>query len=224
MSAPPLFQVERVELARPVGPSLSSARPMPVTSRREPVFLPHSYMRALPLTDECTHLSKPNTTTTTTRIVNVMRASGCSVPDWMVALPNPSQNSKKQLKQRPIGRKDISRTLGAGALDDADEGARKGTGAGQKRGGGGGKDGEHKGVGQGPKHKKQRIMSGVGSGFAGASAGGGGKATEQDAGAAKGTRKAVSGQKKPSKAEGKASASERPAAAKKAKREVALDE
>ncbi|KWU45271.1 P-loop containing nucleoside triphosphate hydrolase protein, partial [Rhodotorula sp. JG-1b] len=42
-------------------------------------------------------------------IVNVMRASGCSVPDWMVALPNPSQNSKKQLKQRPIGRKDISR-------------------------------------------------------------------------------------------------------------------
>ena len=73
-------------------------------------------------TDEYTHLSKPNTTTTTTRIVNVMRASGCSVPDWMVALPNPSQNSKKQLKQRPIGRKDISRTLGAGALDDADEG------------------------------------------------------------------------------------------------------
>lgn len=151
-----------------------------------------------------------------------MRASGCSVPDWMVALPNPSQNSKKQLKQRPIGRKDISRTLGAGALDDADEGARKG---GKKRGGGaGGKGGgEHKGGAQAPTHKKQRIMSGVGSGFAGASAGGGSKATEQDAGAAKGSRKAVAGEKKPSKGEGKASASERPAA-KKAKREVALDE
>lgn len=178
-------------------------------------------------TDEYTHLSKPNTTTTTTRIINVMRASGCSVPDWMVALPNPSQNSKKQLKQRPIGRKDISRTLGAGALDDADEGARrKGTGAG--KGGKRGKEGEHhKGGGQGPKHKKQRIMSGVGSGFAGASAGGGGKATEQDAvGAAKGSRNgaaAPAGKKKASKGEEKASASERPAA-KKAKREVALDE
>lgn len=145
-----------------------------------------------------------------------MRASGCSVPDWMVALPNPSQNSKKQLKQRPIGRKDISRTLGAGALDDAEEGARKKGAGGKKRGN---KEGEHhKGVGQAPKHKKQRIMSGVGSGFAGAAAAGG-KGAEQDSGAAKGSRKNASGQKKAPKA----GASERPAA-KKAKREVALDE
>ncbi|BGP28042.1 ATP-dependent RNA helicase rok1 [Rhodotorula toruloides] len=47
-------------------------------------------------------------------IVNVMRQSGCTVPDWMLALPNPSQDAKKALKMRPLGRKDISKTLGSG--------------------------------------------------------------------------------------------------------------
>lgn len=36
----------------------------------------------------------------------------------MLALPNPSQDSKKALKMKPIGRKDISRTNGAGTAGD----------------------------------------------------------------------------------------------------------
>ncbi|GAA6006785.1 hypothetical protein JCM11491_003180 [Sporobolomyces phaffii] len=57
-------------------------------------------------------------------IVNVMRQSGCVVPDWMLALPNPTQDSKKSLKMKPIGRKDISRTNGAGAADDVKKSGR----------------------------------------------------------------------------------------------------
>lgn len=131
-----------------------------------------------------------------------MRASGCAVPDWMVALPNPSQNSKKQLKQRPIGRKDISRTLGAGALDDAEEGAR--TKAPREKGDKGQQNKRKGGPG-----KKERIMSGVGSGFAGA----GGKARQQQ----QQQQKQSGAGKKDDKV-----AAERPA--KKAKREVALEE
>ncbi|KAJ8291576.1 ATP-dependent RNA helicase ROK1 [Rhodotorula toruloides] len=56
-------------------------------------------------------------------IVNVMRQSGCTVPDWMLALPNPSQDAKKALKMRPLGRKDISKTLGSG--NAGDEGGAK---------------------------------------------------------------------------------------------------
>ncbi|GAA5884111.1 hypothetical protein JCM3774_002932 [Rhodotorula dairenensis] len=150
-------------------------------------------------------------------IVNVMRASGCSVPDWMVALPNPSQNSKKQLKQRPIGRKEISRTLGAGALDDSEEGARK------KGGGGGSGRGKQKEGGAGGKKKKQRIMSGVGSGFASAdkaSTAGIASKRGKDAG---GGRKQQTGKADSGKEVRKpAAAGDRPT--KKAKREVALDE
>lgn len=40
-------------------------------------------------------------------IVNVMRESGCSVPEWMLTLKNPTQNMKKNLKQRPLKRKHI---------------------------------------------------------------------------------------------------------------------
>ncbi|BGP52138.1 RNA-dependent ATPase rok1 [Rhodotorula kratochvilovae] len=64
-------------------------------------------------------------------IVNVMRASGCTVPEWMASLPNPSQDAKKALRMRPLGRKDIAKTLGSGA-DGGDEGARKVKG--EKRG------------------------------------------------------------------------------------------
>ncbi|GAA5961408.1 hypothetical protein JCM21900_004901 [Sporobolomyces salmonicolor] len=46
-------------------------------------------------------------------IVNVMRQSGCDVPTWMLALPAPSQDAKKALKMKPIGRKDVSRTNGS---------------------------------------------------------------------------------------------------------------
>ncbi|CAH1757511.1 8900_t:CDS:10 [Entrophospora sp. SA101] len=41
-------------------------------------------------------------------IVNVMRESGCEVPDWMLELKNPSKESKKELRKKPIERKTIS--------------------------------------------------------------------------------------------------------------------
>jgi ATP-dependent RNA helicase DDX52/ROK1 len=41
-------------------------------------------------------------------IVNVMRQSGCDVPQWMLELKKPSSKLKKQLKKRPIERKTIS--------------------------------------------------------------------------------------------------------------------
>ncbi|KXN71984.1 putative ATP-dependent DEAD-box RNA helicase [Conidiobolus coronatus NRRL 28638] len=41
-------------------------------------------------------------------IVNVMRQSGCDVPQWMLELKKPSAKLKKQLKKRPIERKTIS--------------------------------------------------------------------------------------------------------------------
>lgn len=48
-------------------------------------------------------------------IVNVMRASGCDVPQWMLDLKNPSKDDKKRLLLRPISRKDVSKTNGAGS-------------------------------------------------------------------------------------------------------------
>ena len=44
-----------------------------------------------------------------------MRASGCDVPGWMLELKAPSQDDKKRLLLRPVARKDISRTNGAGS-------------------------------------------------------------------------------------------------------------
>lgn len=49
-----------------------------------------------------------------------MRASGCPVPQWMVDLKPPSQDEKKKLRLKPIARKDISRTNGAGNGDKSD--------------------------------------------------------------------------------------------------------
>ncbi|KAJ2356887.1 RNA-dependent ATPase rok1 [Coemansia erecta] len=41
-------------------------------------------------------------------IVNVMRESGCEVPEWMVKLKNPQKKDKKKLKKAPIEREAIS--------------------------------------------------------------------------------------------------------------------
>ncbi|GAA5989286.1 hypothetical protein JCM5350_003430, partial [Sporobolomyces pararoseus] len=79
-------------------------------------------------------------------IVNVMRQSGCQVPEWMLKLPNPTQDSKKALKMKPIGRKDISRTNGAGTAGDS-----------RKPGGGKGGGSSH--------HKRERVMGGKGGVF-----------------------------------------------------------
>ncbi|GAB5591053.1 RNA-dependent ATPase rok1 [Umbelopsis nana] len=41
-------------------------------------------------------------------IVNVMRESGCDVPEWMLTMKKPSQNQRKQLRKAPIERKRIN--------------------------------------------------------------------------------------------------------------------
>ncbi|KAJ1919011.1 RNA-dependent ATPase rok1 [Mycoemilia scoparia] len=41
-------------------------------------------------------------------IANVMRESGCDVPDWMLDLRKPSKKMKQQLKKKPVDRKTIS--------------------------------------------------------------------------------------------------------------------
>lgn len=48
------------------------------------------------------------------RIVNVMRTSGCEVPQFMVDMPNPSQRLKKTLSLHPVNRQDVRQTNGAG--------------------------------------------------------------------------------------------------------------
>ncbi|KAJ3225053.1 RNA-dependent ATPase rok1 [Clydaea vesicula] len=40
-------------------------------------------------------------------IVNVMRQSGCEVPEWMLKLPKPSKMLKSQLRRNPLERKQI---------------------------------------------------------------------------------------------------------------------
>ncbi|WFD25596.1 RNA helicase [Malassezia nana] len=45
-------------------------------------------------------------------IVNVMRQSGCDVPAWMLQLPKPSQMLKKQLRRKPIERKNVRAASG----------------------------------------------------------------------------------------------------------------
>ncbi|PVV00763.1 hypothetical protein BB560_004843, partial [Smittium megazygosporum] len=41
-------------------------------------------------------------------VVNVMKSSGCEVPEWMLNLKNPTHKIKKNLKKRPIDRDAIS--------------------------------------------------------------------------------------------------------------------
>ncbi|TNY18742.1 ATP-dependent RNA helicase ROK1 [Rhodotorula diobovata] len=138
-------------------------------------------------------------------IVNVMRASGCAVSDWLLALPAPSQDAKKALRLRPIGRKDISRTQGSGAAEEGGEGA----------------SGERK-VRREKRGVKVRVLGGKEGVFKR-------RKGEEEGGAegkGKGGGKKGDGKKKRKGGEGAAGAGkgaeERPG--KKAKREVALDE
>jgi ATP-dependent RNA helicase DDX52/ROK1 len=39
-----------------------------------------------------------------------MKQSGCEVPDWMLALKNPTKTQKKHLKQKPVDRNPIRTT------------------------------------------------------------------------------------------------------------------
>jgi ATP-dependent RNA helicase DDX52/ROK1 len=41
-------------------------------------------------------------------VVNVMKASGCNVEDWLLRLPKMSKNEKKNLKKRPMDRNEIT--------------------------------------------------------------------------------------------------------------------
>lgn len=49
-------------------------------------------------------------------VVNVMRQSGCDVPEWMLKLPKPSKLRKRQLKQHPIARQDVKAASGSSSL------------------------------------------------------------------------------------------------------------
>jgi ATP-dependent RNA helicase rok1 len=46
-------------------------------------------------------------------VVNVMRQSGCDVPEWMLKLPKPSKMLKKQLRKKPVQRKDVRAASGS---------------------------------------------------------------------------------------------------------------
>ncbi|KAK4056375.1 RNA-dependent ATPase rok1 [Microbotryomycetes sp. JL221] len=72
-------------------------------------------------------------------IVNVMRSSGCQVPEWMLQLKNPTKKEKKKLQLKPIARKDVSKTSGAGSELEVDSKRSK-----RKRIMGGGDDGKQK--------------------------------------------------------------------------------
>lgn len=57
-----------------------------------------------------------------------MTLSGCPVPAFMLALKNPTQDQKQKLKLRPLPRKDVSRSNGAGTKEESDRklGRKKG--------------------------------------------------------------------------------------------------
>ncbi|WFD02852.1 RNA helicase [Malassezia obtusa] len=49
-------------------------------------------------------------------VVNVMRQSGCDVPEWMLKLPKPSKMLKKQLRNKPIERRDVRAAAGTSSI------------------------------------------------------------------------------------------------------------
>ncbi|PKI85643.1 Rok1p [Malassezia vespertilionis] len=49
-------------------------------------------------------------------VVNVMRQSGCQVPEWMLKLPKPSQMLRKRLRQAPVARKDVRVAAGTSSI------------------------------------------------------------------------------------------------------------
>lgn len=49
-------------------------------------------------------------------VVNVMRQSGCDVPEWMLKLPKPSKMLKRKLRNAPIARRDVRTAAGSSTL------------------------------------------------------------------------------------------------------------
>lgn len=45
-------------------------------------------------------------------VVNVMKSSGCEVPEWMLKLKKPNSNQRKALKKRPIERETVHEAAG----------------------------------------------------------------------------------------------------------------
>jgi ATP-dependent RNA helicase DDX52/ROK1 len=41
------------------------------------------------------------------RVVNVMKQSGCNIPGWMDQLPKLTKRDKRRIKQKMVKRKDI---------------------------------------------------------------------------------------------------------------------
>jgi ATP-dependent RNA helicase DDX52/ROK1 len=46
----------------------------------------------------------------TDSIANVMRESGCEVPEWMLRLPKPRRLERKLLEKQPVHRRPIDTT------------------------------------------------------------------------------------------------------------------
>ncbi|WFD33935.1 RNA helicase [Malassezia cuniculi] len=49
-------------------------------------------------------------------IVNVMRQSGCDVPEWMLRLPSPSKMARRMLRRAPVERKGVRAAAGSSAI------------------------------------------------------------------------------------------------------------
>ncbi|CED82675.1 p-loop containing nucleoside triphosphate hydrolase protein [Phaffia rhodozyma] len=47
-------------------------------------------------------------------IANVMRQSGCEVPEWMLALKNPSKKDRRKLQKKPTDRMEVRTAAGSG--------------------------------------------------------------------------------------------------------------
>ena len=86
-------------------------------------------------------------------IANVMKASGCPIPDWMLKLKTQTKQEKRRRAVKPLSRKAISK----GAPK---EGGGSGGGGGGKRQRGSGRDDEEEGevVGE-PKAKKRKAKN-----------------------------------------------------------------
>ncbi|PWN45916.1 P-loop containing nucleoside triphosphate hydrolase protein [Ceraceosorus guamensis] len=46
-------------------------------------------------------------------VANIMKASGCEVPEWMLKLKKPSQNQRKQINKRPVDRQAVKSAAGS---------------------------------------------------------------------------------------------------------------
>ena len=66
-------------------------------------------------------------------VVHVMRQAGCDVPDWMLKLPNPKKNLKRQLRAKAPQRKDIRAAAGSSSIGRREANRRKEMVAASKR-------------------------------------------------------------------------------------------